>query len=89
MHSFGAQSFRLAISAMIVCMSTSSAHAYLDPGTGSIILQVLLGGIAGLVLACKLYWQKFLSLIGAGKQVRESKPFSVKRSVEADGRGRQ
>ncbi|ANW05326.1 hypothetical protein LMTR13_05760 [Bradyrhizobium icense] len=55
-----------------VCVSTSSAHAYLDPGTGSIILQVLLGGIAGLVLAIKLYWHKFLSLSGLSSPARKS-----------------
>ena len=49
---------------MLVGASTSTAHAYLDPGTGSIILQVLLGGVAGLALACKLYWQKFVSMLG-------------------------
>ena len=36
MHNFGAQSFRLAMAMMAVGISTSSAHAYLDPGTGSI-----------------------------------------------------
>lgn len=30
----------------LVCVSSSSAYAYLDPGTGSILLQVLLGGFA-------------------------------------------
>ena len=49
---------------MLVGASTSAAHAYLDPGTGSIILQVLLGGVAGLALACKLYWQKLLTMLG-------------------------
>jgi len=36
--------------------------AYLDPGTGSMILQLLLGGIAGVAIVLKLYWQRFLSL---------------------------
>jgi hypothetical protein len=74
---------------MALGMSTSSAHAYLDPGTGSIILQVLLGGIAGIALALKLYWHKFLSLIGAGRQVQQNNQFSCERSVEGDERSRQ
>lgn len=37
------------------------AHAYLDAGTGSMLLQLILGGVAGLVIIMKLYWQKFLS----------------------------
>jgi hypothetical protein len=36
--------------------------AYLDPGTGSMVLQLLLGGIAGAAIVIKLYWQRFLSL---------------------------
>lgn len=32
------------------------AYAYLDPGTGSMLLQLLLGGIAGLLAIGKMYW---------------------------------
>lgn len=84
----GAQSFRLAIAVLMVGISTSSAHAYLDPGTGSIILQVLLGGIAGIALAGKLYWHKFLSLIGMGREVTEAKQVAANRSAKADERRR-
>jgi hypothetical protein len=85
-HNFGAHSFRLAMAIMAVGISTSSAHAYLDPGTGSIILQVLLGGIAGMVVAIKLYWHKFLALIGVGRQVEEGDELSRPRSVAVDER---
>jgi len=34
------------------------AHAYLDPGTGSFLLQLLLGGAAGALVIAKLYWQR-------------------------------
>ena len=30
--------------------------AYMDPGTGSLFLQLLLGGVAGAALIVKLYW---------------------------------
>jgi hypothetical protein len=42
----------------------SPAHAYLDPGTGSMILQIILGGIAGLLVAGKLYWQRVKDFFG-------------------------
>jgi hypothetical protein len=89
MHNIGAQSFRLAIAGMVVGMTTSSAYAYLDPGTGSIILQVLLGGVAGVALVGKLYWHKFLSLFNADPQVEKAKQLSGKRSVDADDRSRR
>ena len=40
--------FGLLVSMLLLGASTRAAHAYLDPGTGSMILQVLLGGVAGL-----------------------------------------
>jgi hypothetical protein len=36
----------------------TKAFAYLDPGTGSIILQALLGAIAAGISYCSIYWQK-------------------------------
>jgi hypothetical protein len=89
MHNFGAQGFRLATVMMAVGISTSPAHAYLDPGTGSVLLQLLLGGVAGFAVAVKLYWHKLLSLTGVGRQVQESNQLSRERNVEADDRRRQ
>ena len=36
----------------------TKAFAYLDPGTGSIILQAILGAIAAGATWCSIYWQK-------------------------------
>ena len=49
--------------------SAGLAHAYLDPGTGSFFLQMLIGAIAGGFFAIKMYWAKvkaFLSHKTAG-----------------------
>ena len=40
------------------------AHAYLDPGTGSMVLQLLLGGLAGALMVVKLYWEKIKGFLG-------------------------
>lgn len=37
---------------------TSPAHAYLDPGTASLILQSTIGAIAGALVFGKLYLMK-------------------------------
>jgi hypothetical protein len=37
---------------------TSSAHAYLDPGTGSIILQAIVGAIAAFFSTLYIFWEK-------------------------------
>jgi hypothetical protein len=34
--------------------------AYFDPGTGSLLLQAILGGAAGLMVAAKYLWDLFL-----------------------------
>ncbi len=36
--------------------------AYLDPGSGSLLLQLLLGGVAGAAVFLKLFWQKLTSV---------------------------
>ena len=45
---------------------------YLDPGTGTMIVQIILGGIAGLAVAGKLFWSQitdfFRDLFGRGKR---------------------
>jgi hypothetical protein len=46
----------------MIIFSTCPAHAYLDPGTGSLILQVILGGIAGIAILGKLFWNRFKAL---------------------------
>ncbi len=42
------------------------AHAYLDPGTGSMLLQLLLGGVAGVLVVGKLYWHQVTAFFGRG-----------------------
>jgi hypothetical protein len=37
--------------------------AYLDPGSGSIILQVLVGGVAAAAVTAKLYWSRLLKFL--------------------------
>lgn len=39
-------------------MFERSVHAYLDPGSGSMLLQVLLGGFAAVGVVIRLYWQR-------------------------------
>lgn len=48
----------------MLVVSTSPAHAYFDPGTGSIILQLLIGGIGGALMIGKIYWARILKFLG-------------------------
>ncbi len=49
-----------------------SAQAYLDPGTGAIILQMLLGGVAGALVILKLYWHRFTSFFRRNRKDSEA-----------------
>jgi hypothetical protein len=37
--------------------------AYLDPGTGSMLVQLLVGGVAAVAVTAKLYWHRILMLL--------------------------
>ena len=39
-------------------VSATPAYAYLDPGTGSMLLQALLGAIAAAITVISLYYHK-------------------------------
>ena len=43
---------------IIILLRPDISYAYLDPGTGSIILLSIIGPLVGAGLAIKIYWQK-------------------------------
>ncbi len=54
------------------------ALAYLDPGSGSMMLQLLLGGVVGVLAILKLYWNTFTGLFRRKKnQDYSTPPFEV------------
>ena len=61
----------IAISVAFVMLSTGDAYAYLDPGTGSILLQALIATVASSLFVIKMYWYKFRSLLGFKHQTEE------------------
>lgn len=47
-----------ALAALALLVVERPVEAYLDPGSGSMLLQVLLGGFAAIGVATKLYWHR-------------------------------
>ncbi|MEI6435286.1 MAG: hypothetical protein WCP32_10610 [Bacteroidota bacterium] len=43
--------------------------AYIDPGTGSIILQALVASVVGAAIAVKLFWHRILKFFGLRKGI--------------------
>ena len=52
------------------------AAAYLDPGAGSMLLQVLLGGVAAMGVIARLYWRRVTAAI-SGRLQRSRRPESA------------
>ena len=69
------------LAAVAIGTSSSPGYAYLDPGTGSMILQILVGGVAGLAVAGRFYWNRLLVLIGV-----RSEPPAEESPEEIDSR---
>ena len=53
---------------IVLLLMFTDVHAYLDPGTGSMLLQVILGGIAAVGVVFKLYWHRFRAAMGMAKK---------------------
>jgi len=46
---------------LVACLSIASpAYAYLDPGTGSMLISAVLGVAAAVALALKMFWYRVI-----------------------------
>lgn len=52
----------LTVSLLFFLAFHSPAFAYLDPGTGSMILQGIIGGVAVGAATISVYWKKLTSI---------------------------
>jgi hypothetical protein len=48
--------------------------AYLDPGSGSMILQIIAGGLAAVAVTAKLYWGRLMKFL----RIRKDEPEAAK-----------
>jgi hypothetical protein len=51
-----------AVCTVLVC--SGHAHAYIDPGTGSYILQIVIAGLVGAAFTLKLFWKRIQVFFG-------------------------
>jgi hypothetical protein len=52
----------LFVAMFLFCSSlTGDVQAYLDPGTGSMALQLLVGGVVAVLATVKVYWARLKS----------------------------
>jgi hypothetical protein len=62
----------------VVCVVfPTNAYAYLDPGTGSLIIQATIASVAAMGYIIKIYWNKIVGF------------FLRKKNVQIDGKKKQ
>jgi hypothetical protein len=67
----------------ILLISWAPAHAYIDPGTGSALIQGLIAVVAALGVTLKLYWHRVIRFIGLGDD-KDSKPSDDRSDEQSD-----
>ncbi len=61
---------------LVGCLSIASpAYAYLDPGTGSMLVSAVIGVAAAVALAARMFWYRLVGLVRGKK--REPRPGAV------------
>jgi len=62
----------LVLVGLLLFVLADEAYAYIDPGSGSYILQLLIAGLLGAAFAVKIYWKRikafFSSLFSGGQE---------------------
>jgi hypothetical protein len=57
--------------------------AYLDPGSGSMILQIIAGGLAAVAVTAKLYWGRLMRFL----RIRKDEPETPDTASDTTARG--
>ena len=55
----------LVVAFIFITLVPKGAHAYIDPGTGSYIIQLLVAGFLSSAYLIKTYWYKIKAMFGA------------------------
>ena len=72
------------MTALYIAAGFVPAHAYLDPGTGSLMIQGLIASIAAGAAAAGLYWHKVKMFFSRGQASTDDGP-TYARADDAEG----
>jgi hypothetical protein len=51
------------LAGVFLTLPNGTAHAYLDPGSGSFIIQILIASLAGALLSLRIFWSRIIGLL--------------------------
>jgi hypothetical protein len=56
----------------------AAPFAYIDPGTGSMLLQVIVGGVAAAAVGIKMFWGRLVGFFRIRRRDEEPKARSAR-----------
>jgi hypothetical protein len=62
----------IAVAVALMLSFPRSAHAYVDPGTGSYVLQIIIASIAAATFTLKLYWGRIRAYFSSAPPEEEN-----------------
>jgi hypothetical protein len=62
------------IAAVLLVLGAGPAYAYVDPGSASFFVQVLIGTLLGIAFTVRLYWQKIKAYFRRGGRGPDAAP---------------
>lgn len=57
----------LGLAAAMVAVAQLPASAYIDPGTGSYVFQIVVGALVGAAVSLKVFWRHIFAFITRGR----------------------
>lgn len=63
---------------------TPMAHAYIDPGTGSALIQGVIAAVAAAAITGKLYWHRLVNFIGRKKNKNQEVTSAARSGSESN-----
>jgi len=58
--------------ALALLSLANRSYAYLDPGSGSMIWQSILAGLAGAAIFFKFFWHKLITIFGSADKKKRN-----------------
>ena len=52
----------LVLALLTLMLASDDVHAYLDPGTGSLVIQIVTGSVLAVAYTVKVYWRRIRNL---------------------------
>jgi ABC-type uncharacterized transport system ATPase component len=64
----------LAVLTLAAVLPSRDAYAYIDPGTGSYMLQMIIAGIVGAAFTVKMFFHRIRAALSFGARKKPSRP---------------